>query len=47
MAGGLDTGGKRYTVEIVEKDSQSNASRAAQVAGELINSDGVDIILAT
>ena len=36
---GLTIGGKKYDVEIIDKDSQSNPQRAAQVANDLINSD--------
>jgi branched-chain amino acid transport system substrate-binding protein len=43
---GLDIGGRRWTVEIVDKDTQSSASRAAQVAAELVN-QGVDLVLAS
>lgn len=35
-----------YAVEILVKDAQSDSKRAGEVAAELINSDGVDIILA-
>ncbi|MEV6348457.1 ABC transporter substrate-binding protein [Actinoplanes sp. NPDC051851] len=44
---GLTVGGSRYTVEILDRDTQSSGTRAAQVAGELIGRDGVDIVLAT
>ncbi|MBT2232919.1 ABC transporter substrate-binding protein [Nonomuraea sp. NEAU-A123] len=47
LAKGLSIGGKTYPVEIVTKDTQSNAARAAQVAAELIQQDKVDIVLAT
>jgi branched-chain amino acid transport system substrate-binding protein len=47
VAGGLQIGGKTYSVEIVEGDTQSNAARAAQVAAELITQRGVDIMLAS
>ena len=43
---GLDNNGKRWTVEIVSKDSQSNPNRAAEVAADLILKDEVDIIVA-
>lgn len=36
FAGGLKAGGKIYGVEILVKDSQSNASRAAEVTNDLI-----------
>jgi branched-chain amino acid transport system substrate-binding protein len=44
VKGGLKIGGSTYPVEVKVKDSQSNASRAADVANELIN-DGIDIML--
>ena len=47
LASGLTIGGKLYTVQIVEKDSQSDPAQAARVAQELLNSDKVDLVLAT
>jgi branched-chain amino acid transport system substrate-binding protein len=47
LAKGLTIGGKQYSVQVVSKDSQSNPTRCAQVANELIHSDKVDILLAT
>src|SRR5215469_2514416 len=47
LAGGLTIGGKKYEVQIVEKDGQSNPQRGAQVANDLINADGVDLMLTT
>jgi len=44
---GITVNNAKYTVEIVEKDTQSSSARAAQVAGELITQDQVDIVLAT
>ena len=44
VKGGLKIGGASYPVEVKVKDSQSSASRAADVANELING-GVDIML--
>src|SRR5215211_6186428 len=43
---GITSGGKTYKVQIVSKDSQSNATRAAEVASELILRDKVDLIVA-
>jgi branched-chain amino acid transport system substrate-binding protein len=43
---GITSGGKTYKVQIISKDSQSNASRAAEVAAELILRDKVDLIVA-
>jgi branched-chain amino acid transport system substrate-binding protein len=45
LAAGLVNNGKTYKVEIISKDSQSNANRAAEVAAELILRDKVDLIL--
>ncbi|WP_210716962.1 ABC transporter substrate-binding protein [Amycolatopsis acididurans] len=47
LANGLQVAGKSYAVEVVDKDSQSNPQRSAQVANDLINSNGVDLMLAT
>lgn len=47
FASGLDIGGKHYDVRIIDKDGQSNPQRAAQVANDLINGDGVDLMLTT
>lgn len=38
---------KKYSIEIISKDSQSSPERAAQVANELINSSNVDLMLAS
>lgn len=46
LAGGVLLGGKRYAVDILYKDSQSSASRAADVTSELILKDNVDIVVA-
>src|SRR5262249_38855727 len=43
---GTSSGGKTYKRQIISKDSQSNASRAAEVASELILRDQVDLIVA-
>jgi len=47
VAGGINIGGTLYNVEILLRDSQSSGSRAADVAADLINSDNVDLLLAT
>jgi branched-chain amino acid transport system substrate-binding protein len=39
--------GKSYTIQIVSKDSQSSPQRAAEVANGLINSDKIDLMLAS
>lgn len=45
-SGGIQVAGRTYPVQIISKDSQSNASRAAEVAAELILRDRVDLIVA-
>jgi branched-chain amino acid transport system substrate-binding protein len=47
FAKGLKIGGKTYPVAIIEKDSQSVPSTAAQVTQQLIAGSGVDLLLAT
>ena len=47
LAGGLTIGGKNYQVQVIDKDSQSNPQRGAQVANDLINADGIDLMLTT
>jgi branched-chain amino acid transport system substrate-binding protein len=42
----IQAGGKTYQVQIILKDSQSDAKRAAEVAGELINTDGATVVMA-
>ncbi len=46
LASGLTVGGKQYAVQIIDRDSQSDPSRAAQLAKSLINEDKVDMMLA-
>src|SRR4051795_11193894 len=43
----LTVNGTEYAVTILDRDSQSNPQRSAQVANDLINSDGVDLMLTT
>src|SRR5215813_1147301 len=40
---GISNGGRTYPVQIISKDSQSNTSRASEVAAELILRDKVDL----
>jgi len=47
LADGLASGGKKYKVEIIDRDSQSDPARASQLAKALINSDNVDLMLVT
>jgi branched-chain amino acid transport system substrate-binding protein len=37
--------GQKHPIEIIVRDSQSSASRAAQVAGDLINNDQIDVMV--
>jgi branched-chain amino acid transport system substrate-binding protein len=45
LANGLTVGGKRYQVEFVARDDQSNPDRQSNLAAELINKEGVDLML--
>ena len=47
FAHGLKIGGKTYTVQIVNRDSQSAPSHAAQVANDLLHKQKVDLMLST
>jgi branched-chain amino acid transport system substrate-binding protein len=47
LSEGLTVGGKRYKVEIIDRDSQSDPARAGQLAKALINSDRIDLMLVT
>jgi branched-chain amino acid transport system substrate-binding protein len=48
VKGGLKCGdGQTHPIEIIVKDSQSDTNRAAQVAGDLITNDGVDVMMVT
>ncbi|REV34145.1 ABC transporter substrate-binding protein, partial [Mycobacterium tuberculosis] len=42
---GITVGGKKYAVQIVLKDSQSNPNRAGEVANDLILKDKVALVL--
>jgi len=44
---GIMIGGQKYPVEILVRDNQSNPSRSAEVAAELITKDKVDLMLAS
>jgi len=37
--------GKNHAVEIIVRNSQSDSNRAAQVAGDLINNDAIDLMM--
>jgi branched-chain amino acid transport system substrate-binding protein len=45
--GGLDVGGTKYAVEILQRDGQTDPARGAEVTQKLIDEDKVDLILAT
>ncbi|WP_394483308.1 ABC transporter substrate-binding protein [Roseateles sp. LYH14W] len=45
LAGGLSIGGKKYKVEFVPRDDQSNPDRQSNLAAELINKEGIDLML--
>jgi branched-chain amino acid transport system substrate-binding protein len=47
LASGVTIGGTTYEVKILDQDTQSDPSRAGQLAKALINSDQVDLMLAT
>ena len=47
FAKGLTVHGTKYSVKIIEKDSQSSPATAAQVANSLIHSDNIDLMLTT
>ena len=47
LADGVEISGTTYAVEILDRDTQSDPSRAAQLANNLINDDDVDLILAS
>ena len=46
LAKGFAMGGKIFEVQILDRDTQSDPSRASQLAKGLINSDQVDLMLA-
>jgi branched-chain amino acid transport system substrate-binding protein len=46
FAGGLEIGGKRYSVEVLLRDSQSSINVATQAVTELITRQKVDLIVA-
>jgi branched-chain amino acid transport system substrate-binding protein len=47
LANGITAGGKTYKVEILDRDTQSDPSRAGQLAKALINTEGVNFMLST
>ncbi|TVT59299.1 MAG: ABC transporter substrate-binding protein [Azoarcus sp. PHD] len=44
-AGGIDVGGTKMKVELIESDYQSNAQRAQQMAEKMISQDKVDFLM--
>lgn len=46
LADGIEISGKKYAVEILDQDTQSDPSRAGQLAKDLINNQGIDMMLA-
>lgn len=46
LAGGFDAAGKKFSVEILDQDTQSDPSRAGQLAKDLINNQAIDLMLA-
>ncbi|MEM8621348.1 MAG: ABC transporter substrate-binding protein [Actinomycetota bacterium] len=44
FAEGVDVGGATYTIEILDRDSESNANTAATVANELIIQEGIQMM---
>jgi branched-chain amino acid transport system substrate-binding protein len=46
VGAGLTINGKIYPIQVIAKDSQSNPSRAAEVASDLILGEKVDLMLA-
>ena len=45
LASGLKVGDKTYGVNVLDRDTQSDPSRAGQLAKTLINSDKIDMML--
>jgi branched-chain amino acid transport system substrate-binding protein len=45
VASGIRIGAQTHPVEVIVKDSQSNPSRAAEVANELINASKIDLMV--
>ncbi len=45
LADGLQAGGKTWKVEILDRDTQSDPSRAGQLAKDLINNEAIDLML--
>ena len=46
-AGGVSIGGTTYAIELIGRDTQSDPSRASQLAKDLINNQKIDLMLTT
>lgn len=46
LAGGVTMNDTGYAVELLDRDTQSDPARAGQLARDLINNDGVDVMIA-
>lgn len=46
LSGGITIDGVGHAIEILDRDTQSDPARAGQLARDLINNDGVDIMIA-
>lgn len=46
LAGGVTINGTGYAVELLDRDTQSDPARAGQLARDLINNEGVDLMVA-
>lgn len=47
LSKGVTIGGKAYAVEILDRDTQSDPARAGQLAKELIDRNGIDVMFVT
>ena len=47
IASGVKVGDKTYEVTIIDQDTQSDPARAGQLAKDLINNQGIDVMLTT
>ncbi|MEP7240679.1 MAG: ABC transporter substrate-binding protein [Devosia sp.] len=47
VANGFKVGDKTYAVTIIDQDTQSDPARAGQLAKDLINNQGIDLMLTT
>jgi len=47
LAGGFKAGDKTFAVTIIDQDTQSDPARAGQLAKDLINNQGIDMMLTT